>query len=316
MMSPFIRQQTISRKVTVEGIALHSGVPVCLSLLPAKENAGITFRRTDVPAAEADIIVTPQTVVDTRLCTVVANEYGHRVMTIEHLMAALAGQGIDNVIIEVSNIEIPAMDGSADLFMDLITQAGVVKQKSPRKMIKILKNVRVEDAGRVAELKPNDIPSFEMEIQFDSKAIGKQFFKMDMVGDNFNQKICGARTFGFVQDLELLRKNGLAQGGSFDNAIVLDGDRILNPQPLRYENEFVRHKILDAVGDLFVANMHIMGCYVGYKTGHEMNNKLLRALFADKSQYEIIDAPSHTEILFRGENTKKIWLEEAVSIAI
>ncbi len=315
-MSQFVRQQTVSKKVTVEGIALHSGVAVTLSILPSKENSGIMFRRTDVPALEADIFVTPQTVVDTRLCTVVANEYGHRVMTIEHLMAALAGQGVDNAIIEVSNIEIPAMDGSADLFMDLISKAGIVRQKTPRKMIKILKHVYVEDNGRVAELKPNAIPSFEMEINFDSKAIGRQYFKMDMQGDAFSRNICGARTFGFVQDLELLRKNGLAQGGSMDNAIVLDGDRILNPDPLRYENEFVRHKMLDAVGDLFVSNMHIMGSYVGYKTGHEMNNKLLRALFADKSQYEIIDAPNYTEILFRGKNYHKIWASNAISVAI
>lgn len=315
-MAQFVKQQTVAKKATIEGIALHSGVPVHLSLLPAQENSGIIFRRTDVPAAEADIVVTPQTVVDTRLCTVVANEYGHKVMTIEHLMAALAGQGIDNVIIEVSNIEIPAMDGSADLFMDLISEAGVVKQQANRKMVKILKPVRVEDGGRIAILSPSDMPSFEMEIDFASEAIGKQKFKMDMQGDAFAQKICGARTFGFMQDLELMRKNGLALGGSLDNAVVLDGDRILNAEPLRYENEFVRHKMLDAVGDLFVSNMHIMGCYVGYKTGHEMNNKLLRALFADKSQYEIIDAPLFTEVSFRGKNHRKEWREEQVSLAI
>ncbi|MFV0431535.1 MAG: UDP-3-O-acyl-N-acetylglucosamine deacetylase [Alphaproteobacteria bacterium] len=313
---PYILQKTIAKKVTTKGIALHSGVSVTLSLSPAAANTGILFRRTDVPNSEADIILTPQTIADTRLCTVVANEYGHRVMTIEHLMAALAAQSIDNVIVEVSAMEIPAMDGSADLFMDFIGEAGIKELSTPRKMIKILKPIRVEDAGRIAELKPSEKPRFGLEIDFESKAIGNQFFEIDMIGDNFGQKIAGARTFGFVQDLELLRKNGLALGGSLDNAVVLDGDRILNTEPLRYENEFVRHKILDAVGDLFVCGKHIMGSYYGYKSGHEMNNKLLRALFADESQYEIINAPKAFDLLFRDKKQKKIWQENQISIAI
>lgn len=312
----YITQKTVAKKVTTKGVALHTGVMVTLSLLPAAENTGIMFRRTDVAENEADIVLTPQTIVDTRLCTVVANEYGHKVMTIEHLMAALAAQSVDNVIIEVSGVEIPAMDGSADLFMDLIGEAGIKNLSATRKMIKILKTVRVEDAGRIAELKPADAPIFGLKIDFASKAIGKQHFEIKMSGDNFDKEIAGARTFGFVQDLELLRKNGLALGGSFDNAVVLDGDCILNPEPLRYENEFVRHKILDAVGDLYVSGKHIMGAYYGYKSGHEMNNKLLRALFADASQYEIIDAPIALDLVVRSNKQAKIWQESWVSIAI
>ncbi|MFV0339831.1 MAG: UDP-3-O-acyl-N-acetylglucosamine deacetylase, partial [Parachlamydiaceae bacterium] len=291
MKKQYIEQTTIAQAVKTEGIALHSGVLVTLKLLPATVNTGILFRRTDVADIEADVILTPQTIVDTRLCTVVSNEYGHKVMTIEHLMAAISAQGIDNIIIEISGVEMPAMDGSADLFMDLIGEAGIKELSTPRKMNKILKTVRVEDAGRIAELTPSDAPLFALEIDFPSKAIGHQSFEIEMTGDHFDKEISGARTFGFVQDLELLRKNGLALGGSLDNAVVLDGDRILNPNPLRYEIEFVRHKILDAVGDLFVCGKHIMGRYYGYKSGHEMNNKLLRALFADDSQYEIIEAP-------------------------
>ncbi len=316
MNTQYINQKTIAQKVTTKGVALHSSVLVTLSLLPAAENTGILFRRTYVPTHEADIVVTPQTIVDTRLCTVVANEYGHKVMTIEHLMAALAAQSVDNVIIEVSNVEIPAMDGSADLFMDFVGEAGIKELSAPRKMIKILKTIRVEDAGRIAELKPHNAPKFSLEIDFDSKAIGKQYYEVEMTGDNFDKEISGARTFGFVQDLELLRKNGLALGGSLDNAVVIDGDRILNPEPLRYENEFVRHKILDAVGDLFVCNKHIVGAYFGYKSGHEMNNKLLRALFADDSQYEIVDAPMAHDLTFRSKKQQKTWHESGVSIAI
>ncbi len=291
-MQTTIKQKTIARKIQFQGIGLHSGQPVSIALRPATENTGILFRRTDVPRSEADILVTPLTVIDTQLCTVVGNEYGHKVMTIEHLMAALSSQMIDNVIIEISGPEAPALDGSAFEFISYIAEAGIRNLNATKKMIKIMETVTVEDNGRIASFSPAKEISFAFDIDFESKAIGKQSFTFLMQKDNFDTQISAARTFGFLQQFEQMKKMGLAQGGSLNNAIVLDGDRVVNPDPLRFENEFVRHKILDAVGDIYVCGMHIQGAYFGFKAGHEMNNMLIRALLANPKAYKIIDMNS------------------------
>lgn len=290
-MQTAINQKTVARRVQFQGIGLHSGKPISIALLPAAANTGIIFRRTDVPRAEADILVTPLTVTDTQLCTVVSNEYGHKVMTIEHLMAAFSSQMIDNVIVEISGGEAPALDGSSFEFISYIAEAGIRTLNAPKKMIKIIDHVTVEDQGRVASFSPSEDISFAFDIDFESKAIGKQSFTFNMQKDNFDKQISAARTFGFLQHFEQMKKNGLAQGGGLHNAIVLDGDRIVNPEPLRFEDEFVRHKILDAVGDIYVCGMHVQGAYFGSKAGHEMNNKLIRALLANTDAYEIVDMP-------------------------
>lgn len=311
-------QHTIAKTVKIKDIGLHSGVEVMLSLKPAKADTGIVFHRTDVKLSESMIRVTPQSVVDTKLCTVVANEYGHKVMTIEHLMAAFSSQGIDNVIVEISAAEVPAMDGSSYEFISHISRVGTKMLNAPRKMVRILKPVIVEDEGRVASFKPSSQISFEFQIEFLSKSIGKQSFSMEMENDNFDKEISAARTFGFKHEIEQLRQMGLARGGSLENAILIDGDRIMNAEPLRYENEFVRHKMLDAVGDIYVCGMHIMGAYFGSKSGHEMNNKLLRALFSDSSQYEIIPMPEHISFKkqYKRDHHSSIKYQPSMAMAV
>ncbi len=315
-MANITYQNTIAKKVHFEGIGLHSGQPITVTFRPAAADSGIMFRRTDVPAQEASIVVTPFTIVDTRLCTVVCNEYGHKVMTIEHMMAALSSQMIDNVVIEISGGEAPALDGSSYEFISHIAEAGIRRLKTPRKMIKIKENVTVEDKGRIASFTPADDISFAFDIDFASKAIGKQSFTFVMEDDSFDTQIAAARTFGFLQEFEQLKQAGLAKGGSLDNAIVLDGDRIINADPLRFENEFVRHKILDAVGDIYVCGMHVQGRYFGSKAGHEMNNKLLRALLSNPDAFEVVEMDKKFALSARTKASKREYMpQDAVQLS-
>lgn len=256
-----------------------------MTLMPAEANSGIVFRRTDIAGGGALVAASWDAVVDTTMCTTVGNDDGLRVGTIEHLMAALAGCGIDNAVIEIDGPEVPIMDGSAAPFVFLIECAGVLSQAVPRRVIKVLKPVRVGNSERFAELSPADEFSVEFEIDFDNSAISRQVISLGMGDGAFKKELADARTFGFLHEVEQLRAAGLARGGSLDNAIVVSGDKVLNEDGLRHNDEFVRHKVLDAIGDLYLAGAPIKGLFSGLCSGHAANNGLLHALFADPTAW-------------------------------
>ena len=274
-------QRTLKSPRSITGVGLHSGAEVTLNLLPAPADHGILFRRTDVTGETGDVLARWDRVSDTRLCSALANDQGVSIGTVEHLMAALAGCGIDNAIVELNGPEVPVMDGSAEPFVALIRAAGVVDQGVARRVIRVLKPITVETAQGRAELHPSAVFSLDFEIDFDTDAIRHQHLKLGIVNGAFCKELANARTFGFLHEVEYLQKNGLARGGSLDNAIVIDGDRVMNADGLRRDDEFVRHKALDAVGDLYLAGSQIIGAYRGLRAGHALNNALLCALFAD-----------------------------------
>jgi UDP-3-O-[3-hydroxymyristoyl] N-acetylglucosamine deacetylase len=280
-------QHTLARSVSCTGVGVHSGAPARLTLEPAPANTGIVFVRSDKPAGENEITARYDLVSDTRLCSNLTNAHGHSIGTVEHVMAALAGCGVDNARVLVDGPEIPIMDGSSAAFVLLIQQAGLKEQAHKRKYIKLLREVRVEDAGgKWATLSPAELPSYGMEIEFASKAIGKQVREFTLLNDSFVTELGRARTFGFLHEVEQMRAMGLAKGGSLENAVVINGDAIMNEGGLRYEDEFVRHKLLDSVGDLALAGAPLLACFRSAKGGHALNNKLLRALFADAANWE------------------------------
>ncbi len=283
-------QNTLQKTVTLKGVGLHSGKPITLSLIPASENAGIVFVRTDVNGKNNVIPALWNAVKDTQLCTVIGNEDGVSVGTIEHLMSALRGLNIDNARIELDGAEVPIMDGSAQAFIDAIQTAGIKQQNSPRRVIRILKDVTVEKDGKTVTLSPSDTATFGGEIDFDHPEIGRQSHEVQLLNGNFVHDIANCRTFGFLHEVEWMRSQGLALGGSLDNAIVLDKEKVMNPGGLRRADEFIRHKLLDAIGDLYLAGAPIQGAYSSSRAGHEMNNLILQALFADESAFEIVEA--------------------------
>ncbi|MCJ2375914.1 UDP-3-O-acyl-N-acetylglucosamine deacetylase [Vibrio sp. ZSDZ34] len=282
-----IRQRTLKEIVTTVGVGLHSGRKVSLTLRPAAANTGVIYRRTDVNPP-VDFPADPLSVRDTMLCTALVNDEGVRISTVEHLNAALAGMGIDNIIIEVDAPEIPIMDGSASPFVYLLQQAGIEVQNAPKRFIRIKKPVRFEDDDKWAELLPYDGFRMDFEIEFNHPAIDsdEQRLQFDFSSQAFIKDISRARTFGFMRDIEHLQSQNLVLGGSFDNAIVLDEYRILNEEGLRFENEFVTHKVLDAIGDLYMAGHAIVGEFRAFKSGHGLNNQLLRAVLADQEAWE------------------------------
>ena len=283
-------QKTLKSSIECSGIGLHSGDKISMTLHPADVNNGITFRRSDIHGGGAEIKASFDNVRDTRLCTTIGDENGVGVSTVEHLMAALAGAGVDNAIIDVSGGEVPIMDGSAAPFMFLIDCAGLIEQDAPKRVVRVKKPVVVSEGGKSASLVPSDDFSIDFEIDFDSPAVQRQSMRVDMVDGVFKSELSRARTFGFMHEVEALRAAGFAKGGSLDNAVVVSGSEVLNEDGLRFDDEFVRHKILDAVGDLYLAGGTIAGHFSGVCTGHSLNNKLLRALFADEANYEWIDA--------------------------
>jgi UDP-3-O-[3-hydroxymyristoyl] N-acetylglucosamine deacetylase len=297
-------QKTLAAEVKTTGIGLHSGRKVVLTLKPAPVNTGVVYRRVDVDAS-LDIRAVADAVVDTRMATTLAHPDNPqaRVLTIEHLMSALAGLGVDNVIVEVNAPEIPIMDGSATSFVYLIRSVGLVAQEAPRQFIRIMQSVSVSEGDKWARLDPYFGFKTRFDIDFDHPAIDQtgNFFELDFVGDAFVKHISRARTFGFIQDVEALRGLGLAQGGSLSNAIVMDEYKILNPEGLRYSDEFVKHKILDAIGDLYVIGHPVLASYSAYKSGHALNNLLIRAVLADEANFEVVsfedevDAPNFAQ---------------------
>lgn len=279
-------QITLKTPVTAQGVGLHSGKVVTLTMNPAPAGHGIVFQRIDLEGAPK-IPALWDRVTDTRMCTLISDENGVSVGTIEHLMSALRAAHVDNVLIQLDGPEVPIMDGSAEPFDFLITCAGLQLQEAARKTLHIKKAIRVQDGDKWAEFTPGHVASYDFTAEFAHPVIGTQKHRLTLLNGNFISQISRARTFTFASEVEALRNMGLIKGGSLDNAIVLDSDKVLNETGLRFPDEFVRHKILDAVGDLYLAGLPIMGHYEGFKAGHGLNNQLLRALFADPDAYLI-----------------------------
>lgn len=293
-----IKQRTLKQVAKVTDIGLHSGKKVTLTLRPAPANTGIIYARTDLDP----IVYFPasaESIRDTTLCTCMINDDGVRISTVEHLNAAMSALGLDNLIVEVDAPEIPIMDGSSAPFIYLLLDAGIEEQNSPKKFIRIKENVRVEEGDKWAEFKPYTKGlKLDFTIDFTHPMITNDVrnYKMDFSAQNFIQNLSRARTFTFMRDVEYLQSIGLALGGSLDNAIVLDDYRILNEEGLRFKDELVKHKMLDAVGDLFMCGYNILGSFKAYKSGHGLNNKLLRAVLANENAWEFVTFEDKEEI--------------------
>jgi UDP-3-O-[3-hydroxymyristoyl] N-acetylglucosamine deacetylase len=277
----YVRQCTLRFPVGCRGIGLHSGADINLLLKPGRPGSGIVVRRTDVVNGGSVIPISWRHVAGSRMATTVGNEYGVSISTIEHLMAALAGCGVDNAVVEVDAAEIPVMDGSAAPFVAMIERAGIVEQDALRQAIKVLRPIEVGDAAKSMSIRPADEFRVSFEIDFDEPAIRRQSRTITLVGDAFKNEIARARTFGFEHEVDQLRRSGLARGGSLENAVVISRGAILNEGGLRYDDEFVRHKILDCIGDLYLAGAPILGHVFAFRSGHAMTHALLDALFAD-----------------------------------
>ena len=281
-------ERTIVAPAICAGVGVHTGRRVRLAIRPAAPGAGITFVRTDVRDRDNRIPVSGEAVVDARLNTMIENAAGVRLSTIEHLMAAFAGLGVSNAVVEVDGPELPILDGSALPFVQLLDRAGFRGQDAFQRVIEILEPIRVQEGDKSAALLPCDRYEMRFEIDFPTPVIGNQVVDFVVDERTFRDEIMAARTFGFAHEVEALRQAGLARGGSLENAVVIDGDVILNPGGLRMEREFVRHKALDAIGDLYVLGAPLLGRYEGVKAGHALNNQLVRALLANPQAWRIV----------------------------
>lgn len=284
-----VKQRTLKNKIQTTGVGLHTGKKVTLTLRPAPDNTGIIYRRTDLSPA-VDFPVDAKSVRDTMLCTCLVNENNVRISTVEHINAALAGLGIDNIIIEVDAPEIPIMDGSASPFIYLLLDAGIAEQDAPKKFLRVKQTVRVENGDKWAEIRPYSGFKLDFTIDFNHPAIdgSSQRYQMDFSSESFIRQISRARTFGFMRDIEMLQSKGLCLGGSLDCAIVVDDYRVLNEDGLRFDDEFVRHKMLDTIGDLYMCGHNMLAEVVCYKSGHALNNQLLQALLANQEAWEFV----------------------------
>ena len=287
-----LAQRTLKSLTKAVGVGLHSGQRVELTLRPAAPDTGIVFRRVDLPEP-VEIVVRADSVTDTKLASTISNG-GVKVHTIEHLMSAAAGLGLDNLYVDITAEEVPILDGSSASFVYLLQSAGIVTQKAAKRFIRVKKPVEVrEGEGRTlkwARLDPFHGYKLAFEIEFDHPAVNAtgQRVEFDMGSGTYAREIARARTFGFTRDVEMMRSNGLAMGGGLDNAIVMDDVKVLNADGLRYQDEFVKHKILDAIGDLHIAGKPLLARYVAYKSGHALNNQLLRALLADQTAFDVV----------------------------
>jgi UDP-3-O-[3-hydroxymyristoyl] N-acetylglucosamine deacetylase len=290
-----IRQRTLKNEIQATGVGLHTGDKVYLRLKPAPEDHGIVFRRVDLEPA-IDIPAKAENVGDTTLSTsLVSGDV--KVSTVEHLLSAMAGMGIDNAIVEVSAAEVPIMDGSAGPFVFLIQSAGIIEQSAPKKFIRIKKPVSVEDGDKTASFLPFDGFKVSFSIDFDHPAFQGRSLSasVDFSSTSFVKEVSRARTFGFMHEIEHLRSQGLAKGGSMDNAIVVDDFRVLNEDGLRYEDEFVKHKVLDAIGDLYLLGNSLIGEFCAHKSGHALNNKSLRKLISQPDAWEVVTFDDEAE---------------------
>lgn len=285
------KQKTLSNQVSCVGVGLHCGAKVAMTILPALEDTGIIFKRTDVKDGKSPyVLANYENVTCTTLGTTIANQEGVTIATIEHLMAAFWGCGVDNAIVEIDGPEVPIMDGSSEPFVFLIECAGVREQEKSRKVIEVLKEIDVNEGEKHVSVKPSDAFRVSLEIDFDHNVISNQRCIFNSNDISFKTDLCRARTFGFEHEVEKLRSMGLAKGGSLENAIVVSDDKVLNEEGLRYDDEFVRHKVLDCIGDLYLIGAHIKGHFTGYRSGHSLNNKILRKIFSDKEAWRVVNA--------------------------
>ena len=281
-------QTTISDAVTFKGIGVHTGAKVSMVLIPAEENTGIVFHSKD---SREEIAAKWNNVISTTFSTVLSNSLGYKIGTVEHLMSALRGLSIDNVIVDVNGPELPILDGSAGPIIEAIDQVGIQTQNFSRHYINVLKEVRVESDGKYCELLPFSGTRFELMIDFPTPVIGQQQFSFDLTADNYRQELAQARTFGFLNEAKKLRKMGFQLGASLKNSVAISDGKILNPEGIRWTDEFVRHKTLDAIGDLALAGLPINGLFKSHKGGHFLNIEILKKLFRDPSAYEIVSPP-------------------------
>ncbi|WP_029060890.1 UDP-3-O-acyl-N-acetylglucosamine deacetylase [Labrenzia sp. DG1229] len=289
------RQTTLAEQVTLTGIGVHSGKPASITLVPADAGVGIVFMRTDQDSA-AEVPALWDKVSATALCTVLGDPTKDGIATVEHLMAALFGMGIDNVIVEIDGPEMPIMDGSSSVFVEIIEQVGLKKLDRGRRYLKIKKSVRVDNGGAWCELHPHEGTKFDITIDFETPVIGRQQYVSEMTPEVFRDDLSRARTFGNVKDVEQLWKMGFALGSSLENSVAIADDKVLNPEGTRWPDEFARHKALDAVGDLALAGLPFLGMYRSYKGGHKMNHSILVKLFEDPSAFEIVEAPAFRQV--------------------
>ena len=280
-------QHTVAGPVIFAGVGVHTGAHVRVAVRPAAVDAGVSFVRTDLKDIDNTIRVSAESVGQTRLGTVINNVAGATVSTIEHLMAAFCALGIDNVVVELDGPEVPILDGSAEVFIQFLDRAGRRRQEASRRYIEVLEPVEVVEGDKRAVLLPSDRFEVAFEIVFDSAPIGRQRVDFEITEESFRKELADCRTFGFLKDVEALRAAGLARGASMENAVVLDGDRVLNPEGLRRPDEFVRHKALDAVGDLYVAGLPLLARFEGLYAGHGLNNLLVRALMARPQAWRV-----------------------------
>ncbi|MET0028395.1 MAG: UDP-3-O-acyl-N-acetylglucosamine deacetylase [Candidatus Thiodiazotropha sp.] len=292
-----IEQRTLRQAISFVGVGLHSGRMTRLTLRPNQDSNGILFQRSDVENGRGLIAARWYNVSDTRLSTTISNEYGVSVATIEHLMAALAGCGVDNALIDIDGPEVPIMDGSAEPFATSIEKYGTLSLKVPRNAIWIQQPIEVRDGDKHALLLPARKPRITLSIDFPDTLIGAQVYSIELVNEAFVQQLARSRTFGFAQQVEALRDQGLALGGSLNNAILVDGDRIINRGGLRYADEFVRHKVLDAYGDLALAGVPIIGHYYGHKSGHALNKRLMEKLFESHSSWSYVTLGEYEKMM-------------------
>ncbi len=301
-------QCTTNEIIHYVGIGLHSGHKVSMTLYPAAPNTGICFLRRDVEPEHMLIRASWKNVVDTRLCTVLGNEHGITISTVEHLLAALRSCGVDNLLIEINSDEVPILDGSCAPLVDMINQAGIVSQRLPRFGIWIERPIEVRQGEHYAVLAPSEVPRITVDIEFANTAIGSQCLSVNMIDNVFEAEIAPARTFGFADELEQLREQGLALGGSMRNAVLLDDNRVVNEEGLRFADEFARHKILDCLGDLALAEAPIFGQLYACKPGHRLNNALLREMFAHTDAWSRLTYAEIDQRIEKGQVAEKSWI--------
>ncbi|MBM3545044.1 MAG: UDP-3-O-acyl-N-acetylglucosamine deacetylase [Alphaproteobacteria bacterium] len=286
------RQTTLASEISLKGTGVHSGAPVSMALCPADGDTGVRFLLSDGTEIAAD----QGSITGVTMSTVLGDGNGSAVATVEHLLAALHGLGVDNAVVEMDNPEVPIMDGSASYFVEAIDEAGLAELDTPRRFLKVLKPVRVDDGGAYGELTPYNGFHLDIEIEFDTPVIGNQRIEIDLNPGSFRRELARARTFGFMKDVERLWASGLALGASLENTVAIGDDRVINREGLRFADEFVRHKALDAVGDLALAGAPILGAFRSHRGGHRLNTLVLKALFADAEAWTMIEAPRYREV--------------------
>ena len=291
------RQTTLAGDISLTGTGVHTGAPVSISLTPADPDTGIIFVIPDGSDGEVEIPATSDAITNVTLCTVLSDGNGSNVATVEHLLAAVRALGVDNMRIEIDSGEVPIMDGSSEPFIDAIDEVGLFDQDASRRFIKVLKTVRVEDGDAWGEMSPHDGFLVDVGIEFDTPLIGKQRIRLEVTPDSFRKELGRARTFGFMKDVERLWAAGLALGAALENTVAIGDDRVINPEGLRFADEFVRHKALDAVGDLSLAGAPLLCAYRSHRGGHRLNSLMVKALLADMSAWTYVEAPRRREVM-------------------